>query len=32
VAEEGEAEFGVGADAVQAVFCDIGDLVDRIAA
>jgi hypothetical protein len=23
-----EAEFGVDADAVQAVFCDVGDCID----
>ena len=32
VAKEREAEFGVGADAVQAMLCNIGNLVDRIAA
>jgi hypothetical protein len=32
VAEEREAEFGVGADAVQAVFCNTGDFVDCFAA
>src|SRR5436190_259017 len=32
VAKEREAEFGIGADAVQAMLCNIGNLVDRIAA
>jgi hypothetical protein len=32
VAKEREAEVGVGADAVQAVFCNIGDVIDRIGA
>ena len=30
--QEGKAEFGIGTDAVQTVFGDVGDLVDGVRA
>ena len=32
MAEKRETEFGIAADAIQAVFCDSGDLIDGVAA